>query len=106
MLDVVKTGVTWGVAMAVAVGVNHHRHEIGIVEGCCRALEGRIVEAPGRRPLLPEKPTDGTTMLLQSKSPALGVEVPLIPEHSALLGWDDTRRFQSVLHVIAAAGHQ
>ena len=38
----------WGIAMAMAVGVDHDGHEIGIIEGRGRAVEGGVVETPGR----------------------------------------------------------
>ena len=47
-LDLVKAWVTRGIAVAVAIRVDHHWHEIGVVEGRCRAVEGGIVKVPGR----------------------------------------------------------
>jgi len=52
-LDLVEARVARGIAVAVAVGVDYHRHEIRVVEGWGRAVEGGVVEAPARRPLLP-----------------------------------------------------
>lgn len=38
-------------AETVAVGVDHHVDEVGVVEGRCAALEARFVQRPSRRPL-------------------------------------------------------
>jgi hypothetical protein len=48
MLDRVKARVARGIAMMVAVGVDHHRHEIGLVERQGRVIKGGLVEAPAR----------------------------------------------------------
>src|SRR5262249_43934183 len=74
----------------------------GIVERRRGALEGRLLESPGRRPLLPQEPADLATVLLQSDAATLGVEVPLIPVRPLLPGRGRTRRGQRVLHVVAA----
>jgi hypothetical protein len=68
-LDLVKARIARSIAMVV-VGMDHHRHEIGIVEGRSRAIEGGLVEAPGRLPLLPEEPADGPPMLREAEPPA------------------------------------
>jgi len=47
-LDRVKARNAQGIAMMVVVGVDHRRHEIEIVEGRGYAVEGSVVEAPGR----------------------------------------------------------
>ena len=45
-------------AEAVAVGVDHHVDEIRVVESRGAALEGRVVEGPGRRPQPPQQPAE------------------------------------------------
>ena len=41
-------------AVAVAVGVDDYIDEVGMIEAPRGALEGRVVKAPRRRPLLPQ----------------------------------------------------
>jgi hypothetical protein len=48
LLDALKRRVTWRVAEAVPVGLDDDVDEIRIVERRRWALEGRIVEFPGR----------------------------------------------------------
>src|SRR5437867_4072 len=71
-LDLVEARVTRGIAVAVAVGMDHHRHEIWVIEGRRRAVKSSVIEMPGRRPFLPEKPADIATMLLKAHPAALG----------------------------------
>ncbi len=47
-LDLVEARVARSVAVAMAVRVDHHRHEIGVVEGRSRTIKGGVVETPGR----------------------------------------------------------
>src|SRR5262245_53013234 len=78
-LDLVKARVAWGIAVAVAVGMDDHGYEIRIVEGCGRTVIGGVIEVPGRRPLLPEQLADPMTLLLEALTAPLGVEIPLVP---------------------------
>ena len=66
---------TWRVADAVAIRVNHHVDEVGVVERCGGPFVGLGRELPGRRPGLPQEPADRATILLEADAPALGVEV-------------------------------
>ena len=79
-LDVVEARIAGRVAVAVPVGVDHDVDEVGIVERRRGVLEGRVVEAPGRRPFPPQQPAELAAVLRQAGAPALGVEVPLVPE--------------------------
>src|SRR6185312_2895953 len=54
-------GIGWiagGEPVAMPVGVDDHLDEIGIVERLGRALEGRLVERPCRRPHPPQETRD------------------------------------------------
>ena len=53
-LDFRDRWVTGCGAVAVAVGVDNYIDEVGIIEARRGALEGRVVKAPRRRPLLPQ----------------------------------------------------
>ena len=78
--------VAGSVAVAVPVGLDHDLDEIGIVERGRAPLEGRLVEAPFRRPQLPQQPADVAPVLGEAGAAALGVEVVLVPEAVLLLG--------------------
>ena len=87
------------------VGVDHDVDEVGIVEARRGALERPLVEPPVGRPELPQEPADVPPVLLETGTPALGVEVPLVP--GPVLVVDGTRlvRPGQVLDVVAANRH-
>src|SRR5204863_5060379 len=55
LLDLFEIGIARGIAEAVPVGVNDDIDEIRVVERGRRALVGRIVKLPVRRPELPQQ---------------------------------------------------
>src|SRR5262245_64394360 len=81
-LDRVQAPIAQRVAVAVAIRVDHHRYEIGIVERRGRALERCGLELPGRRPFLPQQPADVAPVLLEAATGPAGIEVPLRPERT------------------------
>ena len=92
--------------MPVPVRVNHDVDEVRIVEGRRRAVVRLVGVLPGRRPGLPEIADDRVPVRLQAGPPALGVEVPLVPQ--AGLGRRrrrGSRRRHGVLHGIAPDGY-
>ncbi len=105
-LDRVKARLAWRIAVTVTVGVDHHVDEVRIVERCCGALERRVVEAPARGPLPPEKPADVAPVRCEAGPAALHVEVPLVPVGALLDGRQGPGRPDRVLHVVAADRHQ
>ena len=106
LLDRFEARIAGGVAVTVPVGVDHDRHEVGIVERRRRELVAGIVEAPARRPLLPQQAADLAPVLLQPQAPALGVEVPLVPVATLVQRGGRARGRHRVLDVVAADGHQ
>jgi hypothetical protein len=54
-LNVVIGRVAGHEAEAVAVGVDHHIDEVGVIERAGRARKGRRVEVPARRPQAPQQ---------------------------------------------------
>src|SRR5262245_16443219 len=88
------------------VGMNHDVNEVGIVERRSSPLVGVVGEVPARRPLLPQVTADLMSIRLQPGTPALGVEVVLIPE--SVFGCRRTRRLQRnrVLNGVAADQHR
>jgi hypothetical protein len=67
-------------AQAMSVGVDDDVDIVGVVEGACALLEGRVVEAPARRVAGPQQPRDLASVLRQPCTPAFGLEVVLVPE--------------------------
>src|ERR1700694_2514581 len=79
MFDLIEAGIPGGISVAMAIGVDHHRHKITMVKrrGCL--VIGGIVKVPGWGPLLPQEPADAVTILLQPHPAPLSVEIPLVP---------------------------
>ena len=88
----------------MAIRMDHHLDEIGIVERGRRAVPGGVVEPPGGRPGLPEEAADLAPLLLKAPAAALRVEIPLIPAGALLGRGGGRRRRHRVLHVVAADG--
>jgi hypothetical protein len=65
---------------AVAVRMDHHVDEVGVVERLRAALEGGVVEAPARRPGLPQQPAQRAPIAGQPGTAAFAVKVVLVPE--------------------------
>src|SRR5688572_2430630 len=82
LLDLQEPGFTWCVSDAVAIGMNHHVDEVGIVERGCRLLVGVVRELPRRRPGLPQESADRLSITFETDAAALGVEVVLVPKRA------------------------
>ncbi len=85
-LDILKTGLSRRVPVTVSIRVDHHIDKVWVVERGGRALERLVAELPTRRPGLPQISTDRTSIRFEASAPALGVEIPLIPEPGLDLG--------------------
>ena len=65
-----------------------------------------VVEPPAGRPGAPEVPADLAPVLRQAVPPALGVEVPLVPELRLLLGVLGMRGLRDVVDDVPPDAHQ
>src|SRR6185503_13642799 len=91
---------------AMPVRVDHHLDEVRIVERRRGALVRRLVEAPARRPEAPEQPAELVAILLEPGTPALAVEVVLVPEPVLALRRLRLSSARYVLDVVAAARYE
>src|SRR5262249_39274138 len=64
----------------MTVGVDYDVDEIRIVKRRSGQVVTLVGEAPRRRPRLPEVPTERPAIVLKTGAPALGVEIPLVPQ--------------------------
>ncbi len=53
---VTSNALAFGIAEAMAIGVDRDIDEVGVVERGHRAIEGGVVEIPVGRPFLPQHP--------------------------------------------------
>jgi hypothetical protein len=106
LLDRLQCRVARGQAVAVAVRLDRHRDEVGVVEARRGRVKGRIVELPVRRPQMPQQPGDVAAVLLEPGMSALGVEIPLIPEAMFLRRRGRMAGHGDVLDVVAADRNQ
>jgi hypothetical protein len=90
----------------MAVRLDHHVHEILVVEGGGAALEGRVVELPGRRPQLPQQLREALAVLREPGAAALAVKVVLVPEAVFVGRRVRLHRLGDVLDVVAVERHQ
>src|SRR6266567_1167049 len=67
-LDRVEARIARRIAMPMPVEMDHHRDEVGVVEGDRDALEDSIVEPPARRPVAPEETADLAPILLEPQA--------------------------------------
>src|SRR5262245_40485413 len=88
------------------VRLDHHGHEVRIVEGGCGAIVGRVVEPPVRRPEPPQKLAELPAIRLEASPSALAVKVVLVPEAMLLIGRVRLSRGADALDVVATAGHE
>ena len=78
-LDVFEIRVARSVTETMAVGMDDNVDEIRIFEGRGRALVGRIIEFPIRRPELPQELAELAAIGGQSRPAPFGVKVVLVP---------------------------
>ena len=64
MFNLIEAGIPGGIAVAMAIGVEHHWHKIMVVKRRGGLVIGGIVKVPGWGPLLPQEPADAMTILL------------------------------------------
>src|SRR5574341_375356 len=86
--------------------MNDHRDEVRVVERGGGAVINRIIEAPVRRPKLPEEPAKLVAVLFQAGPATLTMEVVLVPQAKLVFWrlWLD--RSGNVLNVVAAPRYQ
>src|SRR5216683_605094 len=104
--DACERRIAGRMAVTVPIGLYHDVDEIGIVERDGALLEDRFVEAPFRRPQLPQQPADVAPVLGKAGVAALGVEIVLVPQAMLLLGRCRLARGRDVLDVVTRAAHQ
>ena len=66
--------------------------EVGVIERRRGAIECLLAEVPCRGPELPQQMTERAAIGREADAPALGVEVPLIPERALAFGRQRLRR--------------
>jgi hypothetical protein len=104
-LDGSVTIVAGDIAVAMAIRVDYHFHEIGILERCGSAIECSLIEHPGGRPKSPAEPTQFTTVRGKASTASFGVKVILIPEATFLFRVGRLCRVGYVLDLVSAAAH-
>src|ERR1700722_15506151 len=63
------------ISIPMTIGVNHHVHEIGIVERGRGWIILFVAEMPAGRPRLPQQLAEAATIRREPGSPALGIEI-------------------------------
>src|SRR5216683_439076 len=104
--DWLQGRVAGGVAVAVAVGLDDHVDEVGIVEGGGAARVGLVGELPGGRPQAPDQAAQLEAIGSQASPAALGMEVVLVPQAVLLFGRRGLGGAGDVLDVVAVDGDQ
>ncbi|MCY1221361.1 hypothetical protein D9M72_334140 [compost metagenome] len=79
---------------------------IGVVERCGSAGKGRVVEAPRRRPQLPQDPVEFAAVLRVAGASSLGLEIELPPEWNFAVGLRGDQCRSRIGECIAVARHQ
>lgn len=105
-IDLGIGGVSLDCAESVAERMDGDIDVVGVVERSGGARKGRVVEAPGRGPLLPEEPVHLAAVLCVAGAPSLGLEVELPPERNLAFGQRRNQCRGRFREGIAVARHQ
>src|SRR4029079_4091231 len=89
-------------AKTVTIGVDHDGNEVRILEGRRCAVVGRLVEAPIRRPELPQQLAELMAIEFETCAPAFTMEVVLIPVAKLALRRCGPARPRNVLDVVTS----
>src|SRR5262249_6461186 len=102
-LDLFEIRVARSVTETMAVGMDDNVDEIRIVEGRGRALVGRIIEFPIRRPELPQELAELAAIGGQSRPAPFGVKVVLAPDRMSLRRRPRRHRLGDIRDAVAIA---
>ena len=92
--------------MPVPVRMEGDFHEVGIVKGGSRSVEGLVRILPPWRPRFPKVVDYISSILLQPHASLLSIEVPLIPPFRFIGSSSRMLSQHRILHRVTADGHE